>query len=70
VFSHSPESSDPLRGLRERLRQDTRDSFQLLENFWDNPICSIIHDEAKHCIVVVGSSTRAGSSFGTSMRTS
>jgi hypothetical protein len=53
VFSHSPESSDPLRGLRERLRQDTRDSFQLLENFWDNPICSIIHDEAKHCIVVV-----------------
>ena len=22
-------------------------------NFWDNPICSIIHDEAHHCIIVV-----------------
>ncbi len=39
--------------LRDKLRQDTRDSFQLVSNFWDNPICSIIHDEAHHCIVVV-----------------
>ena len=52
VFTH-PGSSDQLRGLREKLRQDTRDSFQLLENFWDNPICSIIHDEAHRCIIVV-----------------
>jgi hypothetical protein len=53
VFSHPPDSSDHLRALREKLRQDTRDSFQLLMNFWDNPICSIIHDEADHCIIVV-----------------
>jgi hypothetical protein len=25
----------------------------LLRNFWNNPICSIIHEEANHCIVVV-----------------
>jgi hypothetical protein len=53
MFSHPTESSDRLRWLREKLRQDTRDSFQLLENFWDNPICSIIHDENNHCIHVV-----------------
>jgi hypothetical protein len=53
VFSHPPGGSDHLRALREKLRQDTRDSFQLLANFWDNPICSIIHDEAHHCIIVV-----------------
>jgi hypothetical protein len=52
VFSHPPDSSD-LRALREKLRQDTRDSFQLLTNFWDNPICSIILDEAHHCVIVV-----------------
>ena len=53
MFSHPPENSDHLRRLREKLRQDTRDSFQLLQNFWDNPICSINHDEANHCIIVV-----------------
>jgi hypothetical protein len=53
VFSLPPENSDHLRWLREKLRQDTRDSFQLLQNFWDNPICSINHDEANHCIIVV-----------------
>ena len=53
MFSHPPENSDRLRGLREKLRQDTRDSFQLLGNFWDNPICSIIHDEASRSIIVV-----------------
>jgi hypothetical protein len=53
VLSHPPENSDNLRELREQLRQDSRDSFQLLENFWDNPICSIIHDEPNHCIIVV-----------------
>ncbi len=52
-MSHPSESSEHLRALRDKLRQDTRDSFQLLSNFWDNPICSIIHDEAHHCIVVV-----------------
>ncbi len=53
MLRHPSESSDHLRALRERLRQDTRDSFQLLSNFWDNPICTIIHDEARHCIMVV-----------------
>ena len=53
MFSHPPENSDHLRELREKLRQDSRDSFRLLENFWDNPICSIIHDEANHCIMVI-----------------
>src|ERR1700744_5843158 len=53
MFSHPPENSDHLRQLREKLRQDSRDSFHLLENFWDNPICSIIHDEANHCIILV-----------------
>ena len=53
MFNDLPENSDHLRELREKLRQDSRDSFQLLENFWDNPICSIIHDEADHCIIVV-----------------
>jgi hypothetical protein len=52
VFSHPHKNSDHLRALREKLRQDSRDSFQLLENVWDNPICSIVHDEANHCIVV------------------
>jgi hypothetical protein len=53
MFSRPPESSDSLRELREKLRQDSRDSFRLLENFRDNPICSITHDEANQCIVVV-----------------
>jgi hypothetical protein len=53
MFSHPPENSDHLRELREKLRQDSRDSFQLLKNFWDNPICSVVHDEANHCIIVV-----------------
>ena len=42
-----------LRELREKLRQDSGDSFRLLENFQDNPICSILHDEANHCIIVI-----------------
>jgi len=53
VHSHPPENTDPLYELREKLRQGSRDSFQLLENFQDNPICSIRHDEANHCIIVV-----------------
>jgi hypothetical protein len=53
VFSHSPENGDDLRELRERLRQDSRDSLQLLKNFQDNPICSINLDEARRCITVV-----------------
>jgi hypothetical protein len=53
VYSHLSENADPLRGLCEKLRQDSRDSFQLLENFRDNPICSIRHDEANHCIIIV-----------------
>ncbi len=53
MHSHLPENDDPLHELGEQLRQGSRDSFQLLENFWDNPICSIRHDEANHCITVV-----------------
>jgi hypothetical protein len=47
------ENDDPLRELREKLRQDSRDSLQLLENIWDNPICSIRHDEATQYLIVV-----------------
>ena len=53
MYSHLPENADPLHELREKLRQGSRDSFQLLENFWDNPICSIGHAQANHCIIVV-----------------
>jgi hypothetical protein len=53
VFFRPSENGDPLRELREKLRQDSRDSFRLLENFRDNPICSIMHDEAGRCIIVV-----------------
>ena len=53
MYSHLADSADPLRDLREKLRHGSRDSFQLLENFRDNPICSIRHDEANHCIIVV-----------------
>jgi hypothetical protein len=52
VSNHPPENSDRLRHLREKLRQDSRDSFRLLENFRDSPICSVIHDEANHCIII------------------
>jgi hypothetical protein len=53
MFRHSPEKDDHLRELREKLRQDSRDSLQLLKNFRDNPICSIILDNASRCIIVV-----------------
>jgi hypothetical protein len=53
VHSHLPENADPLRELREKLRYESRDSFQLLENFCDNPVCTIRHDEANHCIIIV-----------------
>ena len=53
MHSHLPEKSDPLRELREKLRCESRESFQLLENFSDNPVCSIRHDEANHCLIVV-----------------
>ncbi|MEI9978499.1 MAG: hypothetical protein WDN23_05765 [Edaphobacter sp.] len=53
MSSRYPENSDRLRELREKLRQDSRDSFRLLENFRDNPICFITHDEADRFILVV-----------------
>jgi hypothetical protein len=53
VYSYSPDNADPLRGLREELRKGSRDSFQVLEDFRDNPICSIRLDEANHCIIIV-----------------
>jgi hypothetical protein len=53
VFRSQHESDETLRELREKLRQDSTDSFRLLENFRDNPICSILHDEANRCITVV-----------------
>jgi hypothetical protein len=68
VANHSFENSDHLRELREKLRRDSRDSFQLLENFWDNPICFIIHDEDSHCIIVVWKQYATRSSSGISMR--
>lgn len=48
-----PPENGPLRELREKLRQGSRDSFRLLENFWDNPICCIMHDEANRSIMVI-----------------
>ena len=33
MYSHPPENADTLRELREKLRQGSRDSFQLLKNF-------------------------------------
>jgi len=53
MFSHLPENRDDLRQLREMLQRDSRDSFQLLKNLWDNPICSITLDEASRCVTVV-----------------
>jgi hypothetical protein len=53
VFSYPPENSDNLRELRDKLRQDSRDSFQLLENFRDNPICSVIHDEVNESLLTL-----------------
>ena len=53
MFHYPLESDATLRELRERLRQDSGDSFRLLENFRDNPICSIVHDEANRCIIVI-----------------
>jgi hypothetical protein len=53
VYSHLPENADPLRELREKLSKGSRDSFQVLENFRDNPICSVRHEESNHCIIVV-----------------
>ena len=53
MVSRPPENVDPLRELGEKLRQGSRDSFRLLENFRDNPICSINHDEACGCIMVI-----------------
>lgn len=53
MVSHPSESGDRLRALREELRQGTRDSLELVSNVWDNPICSIVHDEADHCVTVI-----------------
>ena len=53
MFSHSFENDDHLNELRERLCRDSRDSLQLLRNFQDNPICSVVLDEANRCITVL-----------------
>jgi hypothetical protein len=53
VFHYPHERDAALRELREKLRRDSSDSFRLLENFQDNPICSILQDEANHCIIVI-----------------
>jgi hypothetical protein len=54
VHSHPSENAYPLRELREKLLYGpSRDSFQLVENFTDNPICAVRHEEADHCIVVI-----------------
>ena len=53
MFSYSSENDDHLSELRERLCRDSRDSLQLLRNFQDNPICSVVLDEADRSITVV-----------------
>lgn len=53
MFSLQPEDDESLRLLREQLRQDSRDSFQLLKNFRENPICSVSVNEDARCINVV-----------------
>ena len=53
MFGHLPEHDGELRQLRESLRQDSRDSFRLLKNFRENPICSVTVDEQARCITVV-----------------
>ena len=63
MFSRPHESDAILRELRERLRQDSSDSFRLLENFRDNPICAIMHDEASRCIVVIWRQYATGIQF-------
>ena len=53
LFSRSPGNGNHLLELCEKLRQDSRDSLQLLNNFCENPICSIILDEGSRCVTVV-----------------
>jgi hypothetical protein len=53
MFSLLPEDDDELRQLQEQLRRGSRDSFQLLKNFCENPICSITVDEDARCITIV-----------------
>jgi hypothetical protein len=53
VFSRPPENHETMCELREKLRHDSRDSLRLLENFRDNPICSIVHDETNRSILIV-----------------
>jgi hypothetical protein len=53
MFSLLPEDDYELRQLQEQLRRGSRDSFQLLKNFRENPICSITVDENARCIVIV-----------------
>jgi len=53
LHTHLPENAEPLRKLQEKLRHGSRDSFQLLENVRDNPICSISLDESNQCLIVV-----------------
>lgn len=52
MFRRPPENRNPLHELQEKLNCDSRDSLQLLENFQDNPICSVRLDEADRCIMV------------------
>ncbi len=53
MFRYPHESDATLRELLEKLRQDSGDSFRLLENIRDNPICSVVHDETNRCIRVI-----------------
>ena len=52
MFSHLPENGDRLLELQEKLRQDSRDSFQVLKNPLENPVCSITIDEPNRCVVL------------------
>jgi hypothetical protein len=43
---------DPLAGLREALRRESGEGLALLDNPYDNPICSIGVDESIPCLTV------------------
>jgi hypothetical protein len=53
MFSLLPEDDNELRQLQEQLRRGSRDSFQLLKNVRENPICSVTVNEEAQCIMVV-----------------
>jgi len=68
VFSHLPENGDRLLELQEKLRQDSRDSFQVLKNPLENPVCSITIDESNRCVVLTWKQYATQAQLATSTR--